>query len=205
MICITPIVDRHQYFWKGISVETVKMYKDDLEKKRDSIKESGWRIQEISNSYISTVVNTIEKEIKYCEFYLDHFEKMKEPDFDKWIFTKENDRTDVSDWQKAQRGDCWARSNGKIHVTIDVKDTLKTTRISLHITNDNSILDFTSDTYDNELEYRNLRNEESIKSYITYLEKKSERLLEEHCFPYYNRNSNNYNVFCTLMHVKKEE
>jgi hypothetical protein len=205
MVSIDSIVVRDD-FWHGVDKPAVKAYKRELEKlikNANNIDFSLRRAFFIGREQTDSLSSTIKREIKYCDFYLEIIGERSKPGFNQWKFIKAIDRPGRFSYQDSgsEYGDCHTRSNGKIKVIINVKNNVTTTRVSLDIQNDSSVLDFASGL--KELSYKNLRNEISIKNEVERLKEVAEGLFAERQFPTCCRERKQMEILKTLLNIEE--
>ena len=182
---------RSNYFWKGISKETIGHYIKGLKR---TLKEFDYsnkltfrRLLNTNDKIAEEVKDLIEQEIKYCEFYFELSKRSKEKNFNEWYFIKKENREMRYDWITAV--DCWTKTNGKIRATIDIdRVTGKRVKVSLKIENDSEALEFVGTNKDStEKGYTHLASEDSIKKQIEEYKKETEAYFKEYDYPSYCR------------------
>ncbi len=171
MIEIDISIRRSNHFYSAFGRDSVKDYLKEIIQIKEKIKKHTHfdldRVFAISRDQIDKIIAGLDEEEKYCNFYLDLIKQKKSKNFNTWVFLKNKDRQE-EDWRRETLGDCWVITNGKVKATINIKDNITSTKVSLEVQNDNKHLVFYSkSTYaPKEINYTNLRNKESIKNKI---------------------------------------
>lgn len=195
---------RSNFYWNDIDEDLVKRNIETLQKWKKQVDDARMIFSCLSSRFTAERKEALDQEIKLCKFYLEYLERKQEPGFGVWQFYLNKDRDDVHEWQKEKAGDCYTKTNGKIRATVNLYDNGKTTKVSLEISNDSSILDFFYHPSYCEIEYKHLKNKDSIKEYIEELKEKAEQIFQEYQFPRWDDTVNNYRALCQLVHAEEE-
>lgn len=192
-------------FWSGFTANAVDMYLKELKDVQETLKKFGWEYETVlfgSNKLLKSIETIIIDEIKYCEFYIEHQKISKDVNFQKWIFTKNEDIKPLFEWTKPV-GDEWTRSNGRIKATIKIDRSGIMTKLTLFYMNDNQYLNFIENhSSSNPVIKSHLRNGNSINNRITEMKAIAETYQREHLFPLYTLEHSNFTNLENLLCVE---
>jgi hypothetical protein len=177
-------IRRREHFWHGVTPEAVGAYLKALRKQRKLVEKNEFAIPRpfrMSTEACRDVLRLLDREIRLGEFYFELRGKMKKPDFDTWVFTKQADRKPQCGW-RTPRGDIWMRTNGRVKAEIEVDATKAMTRVSLRLKNDTEKLSF-YEPDGHEISCRHLRNKRSIQAEVRCLKQHADKALGEHLLP----------------------
>jgi hypothetical protein len=156
MIYIEPTIQKPYFTGKGED-SVLGNYLKELKEAKKEIEKAGWTFEKLGLCNIELkkrILEEIRDLIKLCEHY---FKTKKRKDLFKWIF---QEKYKSNNWDSER--DIWSYSNGKVKGVIEIFKNLLSTKITYSIKSDCDLY-----LYFRNLETsKNLRSEESIKSYI---------------------------------------
>lgn len=192
-------------FWSGFTASAVDEYLKELKDFQETLKKFGWEYESVlfgSNKLLKSIENIITDEIKYCEFYIEHQKRKEDVNFQKWIFTKNDNIKPLFEWNKPV-GDEWTRSNGRIKATIKIDRSGIMKKLTLFYMNDNQYLNFTENRSSSDPVIKShLRNEDSINKRIIEMKAVAETYQREHLFPLYTLEYSNFTYLENLLCVE---
>lgn len=153
MICVSPNIDKPH----TLDDESLGEYLKELKQTEIIIEKYNWDFEKASlcsSEWKKKVLNEIDEQIKLCEHY---FKTKKRKDLFKWIFTE---KIKEESWNPER--DVYSFSNGLLKGVIEIFHNVTNTKISYSVKSDCDLYLY----FQNKENYKNLRSEESIKSYI---------------------------------------
>ena len=160
-------IRRETSFWREFSSSLVQDYVRKLQEAKEELKKIRWVYESKlwgNRSLIDEMINEIDTELKYCQFYEEYIEREKTDSMlNTWVFTKKEDIKQIREWMKPQ-GDRWTKTNGRIRATIEIDRSGVMTKITLEYDNDSDSIEFL-DRHRRNKSYNvaHLRNEDSIQ------------------------------------------
>ena len=201
MITVELNIRRYSGLWGGVTSETVKRYKEELEQMQKDIQDyTHERILFVSPEITNGLKSAISQEIKYCLFYDEYLQRQSETKLGQWAFRKQEDIPDLSGWKKAP-GEQWVKTNGRIRAVIQFDRTSVMVKISLEYENDSASLNFYERAYHHQVPTVRLRNENSIKEAVRQFKRDADRFLEDLMFP--AGASTEFNTLQELLHIRR--
>lgn len=200
---ITPELNIRRYseLWGGVTPETVKRYREELEQMQKDIQDyTHERILFVSPKLVSSLSSAIGEEIKYCLFYDEYLERLSDSKLGQWVFRKQEDIPDLYGWKKAP-GEQWVKTNGRIKAVIQFDRTGIMVKITLEYDNDSKNLKFYERSYRQHVPTFRLKNENSIEEAVRELKRDADRFLEDRLFPL--GSNTDFNTLKELLHIKK--
>ena len=197
---------RRDSFWKGITKESVGRWIASLLHEKKQL-EDLWRGSQLESLGINekrrdTLISEIDEELKLARFYMGHFKRMKEPNFNEWVFKRASEpQMPYNDGNIAAPS--WIRTNGKIKAFIEVKDNVSSVRISLAVKNDNQYLHFCEKP--GEISYANLRKKESVDTKVVELKAVAEQLFRKYEYPQYCDELRRKKTLDVLLHLLPDD
>lgn len=193
MINTVITIRRGSGLWGGVSPETVKRYREELEELKKKISDFSFLYERnlFGSSDLKRALDTeIDQEIKYCLFYDEYLKRQTEPNFNEWVLRKQEEiNLNKENWQKVP-GDQWTKTNGRIKAIIQFDKTGIMTKIALDFKNDSDSLKF----YEGESSYRksvvpiaHLKSEASIEARVQDFKNEADTFLNEHLNPLYSQ------------------
>ncbi len=183
MILVEFNIRRYSGLWGGVTPETVKRYREELEQMNSEIREFRHvRALFVSDELTRELREAIDEEIKYCLFYDEHRNRQSEPNFDQWVFRKQEDIPDLFGWEKAP-GEQWTKTNGRIKAIIQFDRTSKMVKITLDYENDSQHIGFYEVPYKRQVPIFRLKSEESIKAAVEEFKQDADCFLEKRLLP----------------------
>jgi hypothetical protein len=176
--------------WGGVSPETVKRYREELEALKKQLSDFSFLYERtlFGGELRKALIDEIDEELKYCLFY-DEFNHRSEPNFGQWVFRKQEDiNADKQDWQKVP-GDQWTKTNGRVKAIIQFDRRGLMVKISLSYENDSTNLKF----YERHYHYKegiqeaHLKSEASIEARVQQFKDEADAYLNEHLYPLYSQ------------------
>ena len=198
-------IRRETMFWDDFSSSYVQEYAIKLQEAREELNKIRWVYESKlwgNRSLIDKMINEIDTELKYCQFYEEYAEREKtDPMLNTWVFIKKEDVKPVREWMKPQ-GDRWIKTNGRIKATIEIDRSGVMTKLTLRYENDSASIEFMDRYRSNKSEnIAHLRNEESIKQRISDFKEQVNQEIKQRMFPIYYTEKRNYDVFKKLLHI----
>ncbi len=178
-------MQRHAYFWKGVTPEAVGAYLKTLRQHQKQFEESEFALPRpfrLNDEARSRYLALLEDEIRLGECYFELRGRRKELDFGTWVFSKREDRKPRYGWD-TPKGDVWARTNGRMQAEIEINKMRTMTRVSLRLTNNSDQLTFYDPPTGGEICHRFLRNEKSIQAEVNWLKQHADGVLRKHLLP----------------------
>ncbi len=119
------IIRRTDFFWKEVTPKRVGEYLNQLKADKDSM-EKAFNIIDtpfnLNKDYVDGFLRAFDNEIELAKFYLELHKAKKDPNFNKWVYLKEEEKNKEikEDW-KRKAGDVWIISNGTSFLNIAMK------------------------------------------------------------------------------------
>jgi len=208
LVTVIPTLRRDSYHFNAESFsEDVKRYLTALEEAKELLKNSAWTVNRLllnDSSMEKNVMEEIEREIKYCKFYLDLQERQSNESLNQWVFNKKED-IEQPDYYREPTGEQWVKSNGRIKAIIQFDRTKKMVGLEVKFKNDNQILNFYDSYYDNENLSRksHLKSPESINERVEEYKAYADEVMKNRLFPKWNQELNNFHLLQKLLVIKE--
>jgi len=202
-------IRRETSFWREFNTELVQDYVRRLQEAKEELKKIRWVYESKlwgNRSLIDGMINEIDTELKYCQFYEEYAEREKtDPMLNMWVFTKKEDIKPVREWMKPQ-GDRWIKTNGRIRATIEIDRSGVMTKITLEYDNDSDSIEFL-DRHRRNKSYNvaHLRNEDSIQQRISDFKEIADEFMIQHLFPTYYKEKWNYKILLKFLHINSSK
>jgi len=178
-------VRRYAFFARGVTPEAVGEYLKRLRQERRRFDDAEFALPRpfrLNDEARSRILSLLDDEIRLGEFFFELRGRQKEPGFDTWIFTPQEERQPRYGWATPE-GELWTRSNGGVMAEIEIDRTRVMTRVSLRLAIDSDMLTFYEPTTGREVSHRFLRNETSIQAEVERLKKHAKDVMQEHLLP----------------------
>lgn len=208
MINVVPTLRRDYYHFSPETFsEDVKRYLTALEEAKELLKNSAWNVNYLllnDSSMLKNVMEEIEREIKYCKFYLDLQERESNESLNQWVFNKKED-IEKPDYYQEPTGEQWVKSNGRIKAIIQFDRTKKMVGLEVKFKNDNQILQFYDGYYDNKDLSRksHLKSPESIIIRVEEYKAYADEVMKKRLFPRWNQELKNFQLLQQFLAIKE--
>ena len=210
MVTVIPTLRRDSYHFNAESFsEDVKRYLNNLEEAKDLLKNSAWTVNRLllnDSSMEKNVMEEIEREIKYCKFYIDLQERKNNEPLNQWIFIKKEDIEEPS-YYREPTGEQWVKSNGRIKAIIQFDRTKKMVGLEVKFENDNQILQFYDSYYDDKnLSCKShLKSPESIDKRVEDYKAYADEVMKNRLFPRWNQEQKNFHLLQQFLAIKEAQ
>lgn len=190
MITTEITIRRSSGLWGGTSPETVKRYREELEKLKKELDGFGFIYEHNllgSEELMKSLKGEIDQEIEYCLFY-DEYRNREASDSNlgKWVFMKQEDIKPEYDWLKVP-GEQWTKTNGRIKAIVQLDRTGIMVKITLEYKNDSEHLKFYERPYALKLPTAHVKSEDSINAKVQELKNEADTFLEDNLNPLYSQ------------------
>ena len=177
MIQTTIAIRRSSGLWGGVSSETVKRYREELEELKERLDAFSFIYEHnlFGGEVLKALRDEIEGEIKYCLFYEEFKLRLSEPTFSEWVFTMK------------PKGEQWTKTNGRIKAIIELDRTGIMVKVTLRYENDSRNLIFYEENRYTKSPYWHLKSDASIMAKVQELRKEANAFLNEHLNPLYSQ------------------
>jgi len=212
MITTEITIRRGSGLWGGVSPDTVKRYREELEKLKKELNDFDFIYGHNllgSEELMKSLKGEIDEEIKYCLFY-DEYRNREASDSNlgKWVFMKQEDIKPEYDWLKVP-GEQWTKTNGRIKAIIQFDRTSIMVKITLEYKNDSEHLKFYEASYRSikhgewtrKPPTAHLKSEDSINAKVQELKNEADTFLEDNLNPLYSQYE--IDLLKQLLHLKE--
>lgn len=192
MITTKIEISRSSGLWGGVSPETIKRYREELEALKKQLHDFSFLYEHNlfgAGELIKALATSIDEEVEYCLFYDEFRQRQNEPNFGQWVFRKQEDiDLDTPNWQKVT-GDQWTKANGRVKAIIQFDRTGLMVKITLEYRNDSPHLKFIEESRYSAAKYPtvHLKSEASIQAKVQEFKNEAEAFLNEHLYPLYSQ------------------
>ena len=211
MVDIEPMIKRDNIFSltersEYDFTEGVQKYLKELQETRQKMGHEWYHATYfyfVDRECVKKIAEIIDKEIVYCEFYLEHQERKKAENFNQWTFIKREDVHFVSYDKEIADGEQWTKTNGKVKATIAFDRTKKTVGLEVSFVNDSHKLDFIDYHVNAEIcKKSHMKSLESIQDRVEEYKRYADKVLKEHQFPSWTPEKTRFDLLKKLLNVE---